>query len=240
MRAAIAFLTILPVGRAVAPVGRSTLLAFPIAGAVVAVAWVGAAALGLWGWGVGVAAALVLVADLIVTGALHHDAVADVADALGSRRPAATVREVLADPRVGGIGAAALVVVGLLRFGLLADLLVDLPLVLLVAIPVIGRAAMVVALATMPDGDGSLATRFVAPARGVTGASVALVAVVTAALLGSVGPGPLPGATAAVAAMAVAGVAALAWRRRYGFPSGDLAGAAGVLAETVALLVLTV
>lgn len=236
MRSALAFLTILPVGHAGPLRGRSALLAFPAAGLVVGIAWAGAAVAGVHWWTPAVAAALVLTVDLIVTGALHQDAVADVADAVGSRRAVETVREVLADPRIGGIGAATLLLMGLLRFGTIAAVAANLTVLTLVAVPVVGRAGMVVALATMPAGAGSLATDLVAPARGVvTGVNVTVAVVATAIALMPAGS-TLRGAVAATLALGAAAVAGMAWRRRYGFPSGDLAGACGVLAETVALL----
>lgn len=236
MRSALAFLTILPVGHAGPLRGRATLLAFPLAGGVVGLAWAGAAAVGVRWWAPTVAAALVLLVDLVVTGALHQDAVGDVADAVGSRRPADTVREVLGDPRIGGIGAATLLVVGLLRFGALTAVTAGMTVLVLVAVPVVGRAAMVVALATMPVAGGSLATDLAPAARGITtGVNVAVAVGVAMFALAPAG-GVARGAVAAVVALAIAALAGLVWRRRYGFPSGDLAGAAGVLAETVLLL----
>lgn len=236
MRSALAFLTILPVGHAGPLRGRATLLGFPVAGLVVGLAWSGAAAVGVRWWTPAVAAALVLLVDLVITGALHQDAVGDVADAVGSRRPADTVREVLGDPRIGGIGAATLLVVGLLRFGALTAVTAELTVLVLVAVPVVGRAAMVVALATMPVGTRSLATDLVPAARGVTtGVNVAVAVGVAMLALAPVG-GVVRGAVAAAVALVVAALAGTVWRRRYGFPSGDLAGACGVLAETVALL----
>jgi adenosylcobinamide-GDP ribazoletransferase len=239
VRSALAFLTILPVGRSAPFRGRATLLAFPAVGAVVGAAWWVAAGAGMRWWGPMVAAGLVLAVDLVLTGGLHLDAVADVGDALGSRRPAATVREVLADPRIGGIGAATLLVVGLLRFGALVQLLADAHLVMLVAVPVVGRAAMVTALATMPPTAGSLASALVEPARGWTWAVTGTTAIaVTAAAAAAGGGGLAAGLLAAVLALGMAAAAAAGWRRRYRAASGDLAGACGVLAETLALLVL--
>ena len=52
-----------------------------------------------WLWGVWAAAAVVVLADLALTGALHLDAVADVADGWASRLPAERAVEVMRDPR---------------------------------------------------------------------------------------------------------------------------------------------
>ena len=85
MRDALAFLTILPVGARGAPPARRSLLAFPLVGLVVGVVWALAAYGASWLWGPWPAAAVVVVADLALTGGLHLDAVADVADGWASR-----------------------------------------------------------------------------------------------------------------------------------------------------------
>jgi len=69
-----------------------------------------------------VAAGLILLFDLFITGALHLDAFADVADAIGSRRRGDAGMAVMRDSAVGAVGAAALVAAFALRFAFLAVL----------------------------------------------------------------------------------------------------------------------
>lgn len=76
-------------------------------GAAQALALAGAGA--VWGPVLGALAALAL--GVLLTGALHEDGLADVADALGARRTPARALEILKDSRIGAYGALALVLV---------------------------------------------------------------------------------------------------------------------------------
>ena len=107
MRAALSFLTVLPVGGRHAPPGRSALLAFPLAGLVLGAGWALAGWAGTTLWTPLVGAALVVALDLLVTGGLHADALADVADGVASRRRGAEALSVMRDPRVGAVGAVS-------------------------------------------------------------------------------------------------------------------------------------
>lgn len=238
MISALAFLTVLPVGRASRRIDGRTLVAFPLVGVVVGLAWWAAAAVGTRLWAPFVAAGLVLLVDLVLTGGLHVDAIADVADGVASRQDGEQLREVMVDPRTGGLGAATLVVGLLLRVAVLTLLLASGHAPLLVLAPVVGRAGMVVALAASPRTPGSLASTFAAAAGGpVMGASLALGAAVVLVVAGLHGRFLLPLVAAALGIVAAATVGAW-WRRRGGFASGDVVGSAGFVAETVALLAL--
>src|SRR5438067_2242187 len=98
---------ILPVGARGAPPARRSLLAFPLVGLVVGVVWALAAYGASWLWGPWPAAAVVVVADLALTGGLHLDAVADVADGWASRLPPQRALEVMRDPASGAVGAGS-------------------------------------------------------------------------------------------------------------------------------------
>lgn len=240
MGGALRFLTILPVpGRHRAP-GAAELLAFPLVGALVGGVWVAVlAADGLVP--VPVLAALVLVADALLTGGLHLDALADVADGVASRRRGDAAIAVMRDPDVGAGGALALVLVCLLRWSALlgfGGLARGGEALALLAAPVAGRLAMVLLLALLPPrADGSLAAALTRP-RGAVVAGAAGIAAFVCVLAGRGGLGA--GAPAALLAGAVTAPAWAAWwRRRFGDLNGDGVGAAGLLAETVALLVLS-
>lgn len=230
MRDALAFLTVLPVGARNKAPERRSLLAFPLVGLVVGGVWAVAAYGASRLWGPWPAAALVILADLVLTGALHLDAVADVADGWASRLPAEQAVEVMRDPAIGAVGAACLGVTLLARWSFVALLASQHRWGFLVAVPVVGRTAMVVAMATsFAAAEGSLAGTLVAAGHRITAAvaAISLVAVLVAA--------NLRGGAALVVGAVVADVVARLGRRRFGAITGDVIGAAGIAAEVVAL-----
>ena len=223
MRDALAFLTILPVGARDRPPGRRSLLAFPLVGLAVGAVWALAAYGASWLWGPWPAAAVVVVADLALTGGLHLDAVADVADGWASRLPPQRALEVMRDPAIGAAGAAWLGAALLARWSFVALLASQHRWGFLAAVPVAGRTAMVVTMATSPRAAaGSLAGPLVA--------AIALAASILAA--------NLRGAGALALGALVAEAGARLARRRFGAVTGDVVGAAGIAAEIVALAFL--
>jgi cobalamin synthase len=159
---ALGFLTVLPVGRRDRPPSAPSVLAFPVVGLLVGALWAGVAWAGWRLWGPLPAAAIVVLADAAVTGAIHLDAVADVADGWASRKPPAAALEVIRDPRVGAVGAAVLVATMLCRWSLLAVLAGQAEPAgrwwLLAVAPVCGRVAMAWVL-RRPRRRGSGAVR---------------------------------------------------------------------------------
>jgi cobalamin synthase len=265
VRAALSFLTVLPVGGDHAAPGRRALLAFPLAGLALGAGWAVAGWIGAALWTPLVGAALVVAVDLAATGGLHADAVADVADGLASRRRGAEALAVMRDPRVGAVGASAAVAVVLLRFAWVAALLGAGMWLALVAVPACGRAAMVLLLArgrrperpslaaALPERPSPAAARPVRPslaaalARAATPgvAAVAGLIAATAAVAAGTGAAALARAPLAAGALAGAGAVAVAcavalageawWRRAYGALTGDAAGSVGAVAELGAL-----
>jgi len=243
MRAALAFLT--PFGRAATP-SRRAMGWFPFVGVAIGLA-VGA----VW-WGAthvfptAEAAGVAVAADALFTGGLHLDGLADTGD--GLLPPMTRVRrlEVMRDPAVGAFGVVTVAVVLLLRFAAFAAVR---PAVLVVAaLWGTSRAAMVVISRLLPYArDDGLASAFLGqgdeydvPRRGRSDPTLVLTAVGVALCVGLVvADRGLHGlAAVAGAALACAAVALLARARIGGF-TGDVLGAAGVVGETVGLLVLT-
>ena len=225
---AVAFLTI--AGRGQAPQARA-LWWFPVVGAGLG----GILAAVHWGagefWPPLVVGILVVAADLLLTGALHFDGVADSADGLLPHMDRDRRRAVMARPDVGAFAVVAVVVVVAARW---AALSVDgVESLSLVAIWAISRTVVAVVPAIVPYArPQGLAAPFVAGARRW------LVLWLAPAVAGLVLIEGVSGAGAAGAAVMVAtGVVALAWRRLGGF-TGDVLGAVIVVAETAALLVL--
>jgi adenosylcobinamide-GDP ribazoletransferase len=234
VRRALAFLT--PFGGAATP-RPGTLGWFPFAGALI-----GLVLGGIW-WGADrlwpplVTAALVVAADLVVTGMLHVDGLADSADGLIAPMSRGRRLEVMADPRTGAFGVAAVAIVVVLRVTALSAITPS-PL-LLAGLWCASRTTMAVIARTLPYARGTgLASAFL----GSGPLPVALVGTVLASGLAIGGSAHLVsravGVLAIASCLAAGGlVAGLAHRRLGGF-TGDVLGAAGVIGETVGLLFL--
>lgn len=237
MRKALAFLT--PFGGAAVPDVR-TLRWFPIVGAGIG------ALTGLVWWGASrawatplVPAALAVMADLAATGLLHVDGLADTADGLLPHLPAWRRLEVMAQPDVGAFGVAVAVVVLLARFAAFASVHVHAADVALVAgLWCASRSVMMLGTVWLPYArtEGGLASAFLGEGETVSGLAGAAGVVAGAALAGwATGWSGVAATAGLVGAGAV--VYALARARIGGF-TGDVLGAAGVLGETVALVVV--
>jgi adenosylcobinamide-GDP ribazoletransferase len=225
--AALAFLT--PFGGAREPDARAVKW-FPVVGALLGLA------LGLlWRvssevWIFVIPAALVVAADLALTGLLHVDGLADSADGLLPHMDRERRLAVMAQPDVGAFGLAVVVITLLLRWAALLSMPDDT--VLLVALWMTSRSVMALGLTTMPYARGlGLATAF----RGASPVAAYLGPLVALLLVHDL----RRGAAVAAAVMAGSAVLLLAQRRIGGF-TGDVLGAAGMVAETVGLLIAAV
>ena len=236
MRSALAFLT--PLGGARAPSSRA-LGWFPVVGAALG----GLLGLAWWGsekaWPAAVAAALVVAADLALTGMLHLDGLLDSADGLLPHLERGRRLEVMRDHSVGAFGMAAGGSVLLLRWSALS---VTRPSVLLlVGIWAVSRAAMAVAAVVMPyareASGGGIATAFLegrsAAVAGATAGVIGLAGGLACLIAWRPGPGAVVLCSELVVALAVLWFAG----RRIGGFTGDVLGAMGMIAETVALVV---
>jgi cobalamin 5'-phosphate synthase/cobalamin synthase len=229
MAGALSFLT--PFGGATVPDPRAFSW-FPLAGALLGLL------LGLW-WrlaeeltGPLLAAALVVVADLVLTGALHFDGLVDSADGLLPHLSRERRLAVMAEPAAGAFGVAAGGAALLLRTGALAAFPGSRPL-LLGALWSASRTAMAVTARRLPYArPGGLATAFL----GKAGSRYLLAGGIALALVLATLDSDAALAGVAAAALAAAGVAELAHQRLGGF-TGDTLGATGVVAETAGLIV---
>jgi len=229
---ALGFLTV--AGRSRPPT-RRVLVWFGPAGALIG------AALGLLWWGAAnvwpapVAAAIVMAADLGITGLLHIDGLADSADGLLPHLDRERRLAVMATPDVGAFGVAVVAAVLLLRFAALASTDPDgwKAIAFLAATWCAARAAMAVTMSTVRYArDTGLASSFLgAPAAVPIAAAVPFLALAAAR-----GVGGVVAIVAGIGAGAL--VVAFAARRLGGF-TGDVLGAAGVITETVALVVMS-
>jgi adenosylcobinamide-GDP ribazoletransferase len=174
-------------------------------------------------------AALAVGAVAAGTGGLHLDGLADTADGLGSRRPAAEALEIMRRSDIGPMGVGALVLMLVIQVAAVAAVPSPrLAAAALVLAEVTGRVSVVLATASAaarPGGFGALvAGRTTAAERALTAA--ALACAVAAAGLTIGGPRPALRALAAMSAGLLAGwLLQRTARRRLGGPTGDVFGA---------------
>jgi adenosylcobinamide-GDP ribazoletransferase len=231
---AITFLTRAPLGRFVRvdarDVARGAWLFPAVGGAVggacglladVTAAWLPPLAAG----GLAVAAAALL------TGALHLDALADTADALGAGTRERAL-EIMRDHAIGAFGAVALIVVCVLDAALLGALAeADDAAVVGLAAGAAGRAAMLPQAYALPyaragEGQGRLLAGM-GPSMLALGLAVAVLLALPAGASGLAALAAAAGTAVAVSVVAL---------RRFGGVTGDVLGATAKVAETAALL----
>ncbi|AHM04494.1 Cobalamin synthase [Roseibacterium elongatum DSM 19469] len=207
----------------------------------------------LVGLGIGAALALVyslaslvfppLVAALItvalgvrLTGALHEDGLADLADGLGGGATRARVLEIMRDSRIGTYGVVTLALVLGLKVAALAHLDGALAAATLVAAHGLSRLAALVLLLRLPYARPEGKAEFTQAGPGPGGLRLAL----ATGALGLVGlglvAGPWPALTAGLAATAVFLWLERLLKRRLGGQTGDALGAVQQLTETAILL----
>ena len=190
----------------------------------------------------GAAVALALLG--LLTGGLHLDGLADTADGLGSRRPAAGALAIMRRPDTGPLGVASLVLVLLIQVTALAAVPRGLAgAAALVLAVVTGRVGVVLATgapAARPGGFGALvAGRTRASGRAVTAAMLLCAALAGGFAVGGWAAG-LRGVAAALAGLLAGGLLARVARRRLGGLTGDVFGAIIELGTAAVLLVLAV
>lgn len=227
------FLTRLPLPDAgMGDLGRA-MRTFPLVGAGLGLAAGGIA------WAAGTvlpplpAALLAVLALVLLTGALHEDGLADLADGFGARGGRERRLEVMRDSRSGAFGVLALI----FSVGLRTSALAAVPggweqLAALVAAGALSRALIPAAMQVMgparPDGLGAGA--------GLPDATVAASAAGLGLVLCLIGLG-LPGTLAALlVALAAGGAVVWAARRALGGFTGDVLGAVQQAAEVGVLL----
>ena len=238
LRTAVAFLTRLPMPHPQGPTPQNFVRAhrmFPLVGAAIGAA-VGLVCLGLRAVGVPdlAAAALALGASAILTGALHEDGLADVADGFGGGRDRESKLEIMRDSRLGTYGALILLVSFVARLSALAAIPDGFVVQSLIAAHALARGvlpAMSMNLAyTRTDGlarnAGQPDAAIAATAAGVALLIALLVLSWTDAFWAAV-----------LAALSAAGMAWLA-KRQIGGQTGDVLGGAEQVAETAILVLL--
>ena len=180
---------------------------------------------------------LTLTTSVLLTGALHEDALADCADGFGGGADRQRKLAIMRDSRIGAYGATAIVLSLLLRASALAAALAAgrAGTALCVA-AMLSRAACLVPLALLSPArvDGAGAASSVRPDRMLAAWGVAVILTIAWAVAAHGGLGYGVGSSLG-AALASLAVTALAWRQ-IGGQTGDVAGATQQVAEIVVLL----
>jgi adenosylcobinamide-GDP ribazoletransferase len=238
VKIAFIFLTRLPF-RVQAPIARGdlsqALWVAPLAG--IAVGLVGAAAYAL-AHRLGIpplpAALLAVAATALVTGALHEDGLADVADGFGGGGTRERKLDIMRDSRIGTYGVCALIFSFVLRVAALASLEEpSLVAAALIAAHAAGRSPLAAFMLLVPPArsDGLSADAGQPPP---VSAAVALVLGLVALLL-ALGFGGC--VTAAVFLAGTFGLLAWLSRQQIGGQTGDVLGALEQIGEIVVLLI---
>ena len=129
---------------------RAAVVFFPLVGALIGAFTGSVIAVSILLWPPVVAVTLGLIAEALLTGAFHEDAVADCCDAFGGGWTRDEVLRILKDSRVGSFGAFGLMLAVLLRGGCLLVLPSDLLIPAVVASAAIGRWAILVLMRAVP------------------------------------------------------------------------------------------
>jgi adenosylcobinamide-GDP ribazoletransferase len=208
---------------------------FPLVGALIGAA-VGLICLALRRVGVPdlAAAALALGASALLTGALHEDGLADVADGFGGGRDVAAKLEIMRDSRLGTYGALILLVSFVARLSALAAVADGYVVPALIAAHALARGVLPWMSMSLPyaRNDG------LAASAGRPDSATAVIAAVLALGIALLSLSPVNAVLAALAAGASGlGMAWLA-RRQIGGQTGDVLGGAEQVAETAILVLL--
>ncbi len=223
---------------------RYALLAFPLVGAVLGLAWRGACALCEWlALPALLRGAILCVLPALVTGGIHLDGYADTSDALASRASPEKKQAILRDPHCGAFAVIRLCVYFLAYFALCCAFApTDAALWCVGLSFVLSRALSGLALTALPVAEGSSLARTFAAAADRRRVGAILAAVIGACLAGIYLHGGRTLFLAETCVLLVTAIhAADTARREFGGLSGDLAGWLLVKTEfwLLAALVLT-
>jgi adenosylcobinamide-GDP ribazoletransferase len=250
MRAALSFLTRIPVGRVEheefwARLGKEAGL-FPLVGAIVGAAGLLADRVTALLWGPTVSALAVVVVTVWLTNALHLDGLMDSADGLLSHRSRERMLEIMKDSRVGAMGAIAGALDLLARFALVLSLPPAWRVPALISAPMLGRMAIPLVARRFPKAGAGLGAGWASAVGPVQIGTALVIGIGGSAGLGAVWgagtgtlalAGGLRGLAAALVVLVVTSGLARRWSGTLGGLTGDLYGALAELGELTALLI---
>jgi len=231
--AVIGFFTRLPVKASAVPLATAV-RAFPLAGVLIGIvgflAYMLAFRLGLSGL---LAALFAVAATAVLTGALHEDGLADLADMLGVRGGRERKLAVMRDSTIGSFGVLALIFATFLKVGAIIDLAVPGQVAsALISAHVLSRAVLPVAMRSLPLArpDGLAVHAGKPSAEGMywsLGLGILIVGVVG---------GPGAAIVATVSALVAAFLVTKLAQRHIGGYTGDVLGAVEQVVEIAVLI----
>ena len=235
LQLALMLLTRLPAGRlSKAPSMGQSAWAFPVVGMIIGSIAAAVMTL-LTGLDPILAAGLTVAATVVITGGLHEDGLADLADGFGGGRDKARKLEIMRDSRIGSYGTLALILVLGLRVQALAQVAGQGSAVWgLIAIETASRAGLPLVLRVLPAAR--------ADGLGHGAAQVSWGRVCMSLILGIVSLILIGGIAAVWIGIAIALVVALLSilsLRQIGGQTGDVLGAMQALSACVAWIVLS-
>lgn len=178
-------------------------------------------------------ALLAVAVTAVVTGAMHEDGLADIADGFGGGTDRERKLAIMKDSRLGSYGAVALLLgLSLKAFALAALASPGWVAGALIASHALGRAAIPLTMQLLaPARETGLGATVGTPPVSTAGIGATLALLIAAAAL----PAGTAFAACAAALLATLGVAWLAWRQ-IGGQTGDVLGATEQVAEIAVLL----
>lgn len=179
-----------------------------------------------------VAAALAVGVTMLVTGAFHHDGLADIADAFGGGWNVEERMTILKDSRLGTYGTAALTLALITEVAALSQLGAREGFETLVVAHTLGRSMALAAMMLAPTAGDGMGAAYVQRLSPLTVTIGIMFGVLVTAFLSPIFPLVIIGAASAVAVAVVA----LAIRKIGGI-TGDVLGAVTVLSSLTVVLV---
>lgn len=178
-----------------------------------------------------VLAAVLIIVEIMITGALHCDGLMDTADGIFSGRSRERMLEIMKDSRIGAFGAISFFLLVLLKYSLLVDLPSGRLIPALFVMPVTARMTVVAAIALFPYARAEGLGKSFA---GGTGSHTVWIAGLLTLVL--VAPFGLTALWPAVAGFAFGLLAARYVANRLGGMTGDVYGAVLELSEVAVLV----
>lgn len=232
--AALSLLTRLPVRPNDAAVGANAAWAYPLVGVFAGLVAVATGYLALQAGLPPFAAGIVAIASqVLLTGALHEDGLADCSDALGARGTAEARLAIMRDSQIGTYGTLALVLSVVIRASLMGTLLQSSLFMAPIFAAMLSRATMPAIMALLPlarkDGLSRLTGR---PPFQTLAIAIGIAVLPVALWMGF-------WAILPISAAAFGAVIPAHWaNRRIGGQTGDVLGAAQQCAEMAVLMAL--
>ncbi|PCJ05471.1 MAG: adenosylcobinamide-GDP ribazoletransferase [Rhodobacteraceae bacterium] len=210
--------------------------AFPLAGLAVTLPACGVAALALsLGLPASIAAGLLLTVQVLLTGAMHEDGLADTADGFWGGFSPERRLEIMKDSQIGTYGVLALILTVGLRWLALSALIIQAGVWPMLALAILSRVTMPMLMAMLPHARSTGLSHSVGrPSTAAWASGLVLALLLSLLLIGST-----TFTVGAAMALTTCSVGLLA-RAKIGGQTGDVLGASQQIAELTGLLILLI